>query len=242
MRATPFLLTALSFQLLLTSCDWMPGAPKKDGAWKPDSAITDFKTLYAQNCLACHGDGNTTAASLPMNFPLYLHFIPEETLRSVTANGIPGTLMPGFAEANGGQLAPNQIDALVDGILDWRMGQAPTNLPPYEAPLGDIAAGATAYAANCATCHGPDGNGGTAGSIVDSAYLGLVSDQYLRTVTVVGRPNLGMPPSNLTDPEVANLVAWMASHRNPAASELPGPSNDPNRRVPSPALPINPNR
>jgi mono/diheme cytochrome c family protein len=199
----------------------MPGAPKKGGEWKPESAITNFKTLYGQNCLACHGDGATTAASLPMNFPLYLHFIPEEKLRTVIADGVPGTLMPGFAQSNGGQLAPNQIDALVAGILAWRTGHPPTNLPPYEAPLGDIAAGATAYAANCASCHGPNGHGGTAGSILAPAYLGLVSDQYLRTVTVVGRPNLGMPPSNLTDPEVANLVAWMASHR-PAATSRSG--------------------
>ncbi len=235
-------IAALCVLLSLTSCDWMPGAPEKNGGWKPESAVLDFHTLYSQNCLACHGDGTTTAASIPMNLPLYLHFIPKEKLRTVIANGVPGTLMPGFSESVGGQLAPNQIDALVTGILAWRTGQAPTNLPPYEALLGEIAAGATAYTANCATCHGPDGHGGTAGSILAPAYLGLVSDQYLRTVTVVGRPNLGMPPSNLSDPEVANLVAWMASHRKPAGNLPPTPSNDPNRGVPPSPTPLNPNR
>jgi hypothetical protein len=48
----------------------------------------------------------------------------------------------------------------------------------------------------------------------------MVSDQYLRTIVVAGRPELGcpdfpkrLPDRSLTNEEVADLTAWLASHR-----------------------------
>jgi mono/diheme cytochrome c family protein len=65
---------------------------------------------------------------------------------------------------------------------------------------------------------------GKAGSVVDPAYLGLVSDQYLRTVVIAGRPDLGMPgfreyvPGKpMTPEEISDVVAWLASHRQSPA-------------------------
>jgi len=101
--------------------------------------------------------------------------------------------------------------------------------------VGDIAAGKQVYAAACASCHGPDGSGleGKAGSIVNPDYLRLVSDQYLRTVIVVGRPELGHPgykdlPGGevLTSEDVTNLVAWLTSLRQPEIGSLPPPNPD----------------
>ncbi len=233
---------ALASLTLLTSCDWMPGYPKESERWQPESAVTDFSELYRENCLACHSENDTPSASIPMNFPRYLHFIPTGKLRSVIVHGVPGAPMPGFAPAAGGSLTDEQIDSLVTGISAWKTGAPPANLPAYEAALGDPAAGATAYSTHCASCHGADGLGGTASSVLATAYLGLVSDQYLRTVTVVGRPHLGMPPTNLADPEVADIVAWLASHRRTSPSptvqtpsrsgdlESPSPTSAPLRR------------
>ena len=78
----------------------------------------------------------------------------------------------------------------------------------------------------CARCHGADGTGGPrGGSIVDGSYLGLVSDQGLRTAVLVGRPALGMPDWRSLVPgrpmsaaDVADVVAWLAARRPP----LPG--------------------
>jgi len=103
-----------------------------------------------------------------------------------------------------------------------RRAAATDNLPPYSAALGDVERGEAAFAQDCASCHGPNGEGvkGKAGSVVDPAYLGLVSDQYLRTVVIAGRPDLGMPgfreyvPGKpMTPEEVSDVVAWLASHR-----------------------------
>jgi cytochrome c oxidase cbb3-type subunit 3/ubiquinol-cytochrome c reductase cytochrome c subunit len=61
------------------------------------------------------------------------------------------------------------------------------------------------------------------GSIVDPTYLALVSDQYLRTTILAGRPEEGMPDWRsdlaepharpMTDQEITDTVAWIASHR-----------------------------
>jgi len=54
--------------------------------------------------------------------------------------------------------------------------------------------GEIAYKTYCESCHGPSGRGGQKGSaITDDSFLALVSDQELRTVVIVGRPELGAP-------------------------------------------------
>ena len=94
-------------------------------------------------------------------------------------------------------------------------------LPPYGARAGDAKRGAAAYETYCARCHGAEGKSGEkGGSVVDPNYLALVSDQGLRTAVIAGRADLGMPdwrvyvPGRpMSDDEIADVVAWLASHR-----------------------------
>ena len=61
------------------------------------------------------------------------------------------------------------------------------------------------------------------GSLVDPAYLALISDQGLRSLIIAGQSGEGMPDwrSDITgagsramaDQEVTDIVAWLASHR-----------------------------
>lgn len=61
------------------------------------------------------------------------------------------------------------------------------------------------------------------GSIVDPAYLALISDQGIRSIAISGKPEQGMPDWRgsaqdskgraLTDQEITDIVAWIASHR-----------------------------
>jgi hypothetical protein len=55
---------------------------------------------------------------------------------------------------------------------------------------------------------------------VDGSYLGLVSNQGLRTTIIVGRPELGAPdwrgdvPGKAMSPgDVSDVVAWLAAQR-----------------------------
>ena len=64
---------------------------------------------------------------------------------------------------------------------------------------------------------------GLDGSLVDPAYLSLISDQGLRSFIIAGQPEQGMPDWRshqsasgshaLTDREITDIVAWIAAHR-----------------------------
>jgi len=220
---------------LLSGCDWMPGKPKESDRWRPPHEERDFTVLYDTNCVACHSNGKTLGASVSMNDPLYNSLIPRDTMRKVTAEGLSGTLMPGFGKSAGGDLTDEQIDLLVDGIYAQAKAKsaAPGELPPYAAALGDATRGAAAFNGYCAKCHGADGKGGKAGPVIEPDYLRLVSDQYLRTVVIVGRSDLGMPnyreylPGKPMSPEeISDVVAWLVSHRQGPAPQVATTTNN----------------
>ncbi|MFN8641254.1 MAG: cytochrome c [Candidatus Binatia bacterium] len=209
---------------LLAACDALPGKPTlAEKPLRPEQVV-DFDTLYGQNCAGCHGADGLMGGARPMNDPIYLALAGRDRLVAVTAAGVPGTAMPGFAQAAGGMLTDAQVAIIVDGMLTrWGApGAGKLTLPPYAAPApGNAAAGARAFARHCAGCHGADGTGGERGqSVVDGAYLALVSDQALRSAVICGRIDLGMPDwrggrdgTRLSDEEVTDVVAWLASQR-----------------------------
>jgi cytochrome c oxidase cbb3-type subunit 3/ubiquinol-cytochrome c reductase cytochrome c subunit len=152
----------------------------------------------------------------------------------IVASGESLKSMHAFAQSGGGMLTDQQVNIIVDGMIaNWGKpgilnGTNPPGYSPTTAP--DLSAGKTAFQAHCASCHGADGTGATAssagakhdvrGSIVDPTYLSLISDQGLRDIVVSGLPGEGMPDwrgdgaiKPLTDKEVTDVVAWLASHR-----------------------------
>ncbi len=209
--------------ILVAGCDSLPGRPTQADLPLRPTNVTDFATLYGENCAGCHGAHGKSGAAIAMNNPVYLAIIDDASMRRVIANGIPGTAMPPFAQSAGGSLTDHQIDLLIAGMRKSWAGAAgaAAGAPPYSnSATGDPNTGAQVYAANCQSCHGPDGKTGTAGSIVDASYLSLVSDQYLRTIVIAGRPELGQPDwkhdatgQPLTPEQVSDVVAWIASKR-----------------------------
>jgi len=210
---------------LLMGCNVrLPGKPTEAERWRAPADVSDFNELYTTNCAGCHGSDGTLGAARPLNDPLYLSFVPDDALRQVISQGREGTNMPGFAESVGGMLTDRQIDLLVSGMRStWSKPNdfSGVQFPAYSVSASsDTASGASAYQTYCASCHGPNGSGGPAGSIVDPNFLNLVSDQGLRTTVVVGRADLGKPDwrSNLpghpmTQQEIDAVVAWVVSHR-----------------------------
>ncbi len=206
---------------LLPACDWMPGKPRKDEAYVAPAAVANFQQLFTQNCLGCHGNAGAISGSIALDDPLYLAIIPPETLREIIAAGVPGTLMPPFSQANGGLLTDAQITVLVQGIMAWKKSDAPAGLPPYSAPPGNAMAGEPIYAAYVAGLRQTAGEGMVAdGFLANPAFLGLSSDQYLRTLIITGRPELGIPTYQtalagqpLSEQQISDLVAWLISQR-----------------------------
>ena len=230
MKYQTILLSLVPFAVLFcVSCNGSPGRPGLDSTVVRPSEILDFNVLYSQNCAACHGVAGKGSAANALADPVFLAIADDAEILRVTANGTPGTPMPAFAKSAGGMLTDKQIDVLVRGIRSWQKpgGLNGTNPPPYAAEgPGDSQRGSVAYATYCSSCHGPEGRGDKKGSsIVNGSFLALVSDQYLRTTVIVGRPELGAPDWRSNVPghpmsaqEVSDVVAWLAAQR----AQFPG--------------------
>ena len=210
--------------LVGTSCE-TPGQAVEAAAIRP-ADIADFRMLYSQNCSGCHGINGQGALTVGIGRPLYLAIADDTIIRTTIEQGRPGTPMPAFAQPAGGMLTDAQIDILVHGIRAWANPGAFANTKPpaYAASEpGEARRGAEIFKVACAPCHGPQGRGARA--IADPTYLALVSDQHLRTVIIVGMPNLGMPdwrshPKPLTGADVGDLVAWLAAQRDSLSAQL----------------------
>lgn len=212
--------------LSLNACNDLPGRPAPHPEVPRPDEVLDFGTLYKENCSGCHGVDGKGGAAIGLKDPVYLAIADDSTIHNVASRGVPGTPMPPFAQSMGGALTDKQIDVLVRGIRTWARpdSQPDANIPAYSAPTpGDPKRGAEVYAMFCSSCHGPNGKGAKGGSsIVNGSYLALVSDQYLRTIVIAGRPELGAPDWRgnvqgrpMSAQEISDVVAWLISLRPP---------------------------
>jgi cytochrome c oxidase cbb3-type subunit III len=211
--------------LLLSACSSPHGQPGEGSEIPAPSEISDFRTLYADNCAGCHGAQGRGGAAISLANPVYLAIVDEPSMRKVIANGIRATSMPAFAQRAGGMLTDKQIDVISNGILSQCAQKGildGSSRPSYAAiNSGNAANGELVYGTYCASCHGPQGQGGPKGSaITNDSFLALVSDQGLRTIVIAGRPELGapdwrgnVPGRPMSDQEITDVVAWLASRR-----------------------------
>ncbi len=217
----------------LFGCDRIPGRPGPGPEVARPDDVLDFSTLYKANCAACHGENGKNGAAISLANPVYLTVAGEDNVREITAKGVSGKLMPPFAKSAGGMLTDQQINVLAHGMVQqWSRPDllAGMSVPHYaNATPGDAARGQAAFSAFCARCHGTAGEGSAGvakggtdklGSIVDGSYLALISDQALRSITIAGRPDAGMPDwrgdgaQPMTDQQITDIVAWLASKRS----------------------------
>jgi cytochrome c oxidase cbb3-type subunit 3/ubiquinol-cytochrome c reductase cytochrome c subunit len=245
-RFFPLIVLAAA-SLAATGCMEAPGKPHPGSEAARPEQVLDAKTLYRQNCAACHGEGGQNGAAISLANPVYLATAGAANIQRITADGVAGSLMPGFSTKKGGPLTDRQIGVLTQGIVDgWAHPETLAGqTPPRYAVLGagDAGRGQQAFGSYCARCHGVDGAGtaknaakndssaapGSTGSIVDPAYLALISDQGIRSFIISGRPEQGMPDWRggnqdakghaITDQEITDIVAWIGSHRTGAPGQ-----------------------
>ena len=210
--------------LAIAACD-LPGKPTAADIVRRPSDNLDPVALYSQNCAGCHGAEGKFGPAPPIGDPVYLAIVNDDTLRQVISKGRAGTPMSAFAQSEGGMLTDKQVDAIAQGIRK-RWGKSDIlqggTTPSYAAKAaGNPQQGAAVFGTYCASCHGPNGTGSDkVGSIVNSHYLTLITDQGLRTITIIGRPDFNAPdwrgnvPGHpMTDQEITDVVAWLASQR-----------------------------
>jgi len=71
--------------------------------------------------------------------------------------------------------------------------------------------GAKLYAVNCAGCHGATARGGVLAPDLLRSLLVLDDEKGILIAPVLreGRPDAGMPKPNLTEPQIADVIAWL---------------------------------
>ena len=215
----------LALANLIVSCAYSPLRPRSIAEVERPDRIDDFSLLYAKNCSACHGRDGLNGPAIALANPTYQAIVDDNIVRRVIANGEDGKLMPAFSRSAGGMLTDRQVEVLVKGIRShWYRVDTLKGLevPSYRSELqADVAHGGQVYINNCASCHGYGRSKGKVGSITDSSYLALVTDQSLRAIIIAGRPDIGQPdwrgvrPGHpLSGQDVTDLVAWIASQRD----------------------------
>ena len=225
MNRVPYLCLTGLLSMLLSSCGTPHGQPSGGSEPVAPDKILEFATLYAQNCAGCHGANGKGGPAVALADPVYLAVADDAVIRKAIARGVSGTSMPAFAQSAGGMLTDKQIDVISDEIrARWSKPGVliGTNPPSYAAKsTGDVQRGEEVFKVYCASCHGPSGRDGQkASAITNDSFLALVSDQGLRTIVIAGRPEMGapdwrgnVPGKSMSDQEVTDVVAWLASQR-----------------------------
>jgi len=214
---------------LLVGCGHAPGYPPNP-ILRP-TAVTDFTTLYGENCAACHGANGQNGPSIDLANPEYQALADDATLRKWISGGMPGTEMPAFAQSQGGMLTDVQVNALIAGMRkQWSRPDAfgGTTPPPYEqSGTGDTHRGAASYQAHCSMCHATAS--GQDQQVTSPTYLALIGDQALRTIIIAGRPDIGQPDwrhdgpngnaaAPLSSQDVGDLVTYLSGLRNSSSA------------------------
>ena len=208
--------------VVATGCGHWPG--DVPGPIPRPSEVTDFTTLYSENCAACHGANGQNGPAIDLANPEYQALVDDATLRKWISGGMPGTEMPAFAQSAGGMLTDAQVTALIGGMRQrWSRPDvfAGATPPPYtQLERGDAQSGEQSYRSRCASCHASSPQ-----QITSSDYLAVVGDQALRSIIIAGRPDIGQPDWRHLGPrgqtaaplfaqDVDNIVAYLASLRN----------------------------
>jgi mono/diheme cytochrome c family protein len=89
-----------------------------------------------------------------------------------------------------------------------------------------VAQGTNLWADNCAACHGPMGQGGSAPALNSKEFLSSVTDDQIHGIIAGGVPGTAMPTwlneygGPLTDQQIRSLVAYLRSLQ-PNAPSVP---------------------
>ena len=184
---------------------------------RPDP--TRGRDVFEANCAACHQkDGTGTVGLAPsIRNRDFLAIASDEFIRKTVILGRPGTAMIA---------RPDLSDDLTHVIAFLR--SLPVSNPveiavdPTKVYTGDSAAGSHKYSLYCASCHGPNGEGYSAGGsgpgIGLPGFLLLVSDDYIFQTVKHGRVGTPMRPfigakglANLGEDDVHDIIVYLRS-------------------------------
>ena len=164
--------------------------------------VAEGKAVFDENCVACHQQG---AVGLPGTAPSLvnkdlLSIASDRFLAQTIHDGRPDTPMPSFADV----LKPDQIKAVIAYLRSFAKEPYRGDDIDAEAPSkGDVLLGQERFQEICSACHGPNGEGYSAGgsgtAIAKVGFLSKASDGFIRATIREGRS--GTPMHGFTGSE-----------------------------------------
>ena len=140
-----------------------PPAPSPAEVAAKAAAIERGRTLFSQNCVACHGEDATGGRGPDLiRSPVVRHDKNGDQIGAVVTSGRPEKGMPPFPFSQA-QIA--DLVAFLDAQLDLfdlhtRFGPYPNDIPAERLATGSVEAGKAYFngPGKCNTCHSPTGD------------------------------------------------------------------------------------
>lgn len=172
------------------------------------------KETYDTYCGLCHGydgEGYLAPQANALANPEFLAASTDDFLRYAIIYGRPTTKMSPWGEEAGGPLEPVDVERIIAHMRTW--DSLPSADIHDQIITGDQENGATLYAAQCAQCHGDQGQGESALSLNNPTFLESVSDGFLLHALTEGRSGTTMISYDqiLTEQEMFDLVVFIRS-------------------------------
>jgi cbb3-type cytochrome c oxidase subunit III len=190
---------------------------------------TDGATLYGTFCAACHGTRGEgmrypgIAAFPAIGNTDFLAIASDRFISATIQHGRPGRRMPAWGEKEGG-LRPAEVEAVVAQVRSFGNGIAsPAETEPRRWVQGDAQAGKQLFAANCAGCHGPAGEGKEGLQLHNQVLLRNATDRYFIETIRRGRHGTSMASfmqpavshRQLSDAEIESIVTFIRTWEVP---------------------------
>lgn len=206
-------------QLFAYIRSWNDGPVNPPPMLLPPANLSQGEIDFHYNCSRCHGvngEGNTGPAIVNRDF---LKAASDNYLFQTIARGRSHTSMFGWSDDLNSQEALSKQDISdIIGYMKEKAGKAPEYIYPGTNP-GSHSAGQKIFSANCAECHGDNGEGTTAPGLNSQEFLNAASNGYILATTTIGRTGTQMPAWGyentdypmLSDKERQDLVAFIRS-------------------------------
>ncbi len=158
------------------------------------ASVIEGNALYGANCAVCHGEKGEGAVGPSLRTKELLQRSKGQLVEFIKI-GAPSMGMPAWSQAYGGPFTDEDAHNVVAFLTTWvpLEPDATEDLPAGEAPSEPQGSASTLYAANCAACHGPDGEGGIGPPLQSNAFVRDQTDEALIEFVLSGRSGTAMP-------------------------------------------------